>query len=345
MAQIDLNQPTHYAVLGVDEDASERDIRVAYRGLIRQVHPDSPDGDEKKAATVNAAFQVLSNPDLRFLYDQDLKQARLAARGDSRDTGQKSGSGATGYCSSGRGTPESEPVLSESDLAVKLVGPSGVRREGPSELVGWVVTGMLVAVTLAVNIAFVVWLNNITLSTDHPFEFVSVNVMQWVSWFVAPGAALAVFSEEFRWFAKFIVVSGLLLAAGVQFFPWFEFGFGGDRAMTHVGGILLLAFLGLLGAVILRWLWGWINRTPLPETQYTLNDFLADFGHHTLLYVPSYIPASAQRTRVEAVDVRTGEQCSVDVWLQDGHFSSRPWLVAVNKNGLEVSRIECFLLS
>ncbi|MBF4549311.1 J domain-containing protein [Pseudoclavibacter sp. VKM Ac-2888] len=67
---------THYEVLGVDENASEADIKRAFRGLIRQLHPDTGGNDPARAALVTEAFDVLSRPDSRYLYDADLRQAR-----------------------------------------------------------------------------------------------------------------------------------------------------------------------------------------------------------------------------------------------------------------------------
>lgn len=67
---------THYEVLGVDENASEADIKRAFRGLIRQLHPDTGGNDPERAALVTEAFDVLSRPDSRYLYDADLRHAR-----------------------------------------------------------------------------------------------------------------------------------------------------------------------------------------------------------------------------------------------------------------------------
>lgn len=67
---------THYEVLGVDENAREADIKRAFRGLIRQLHPDTGGNDPARAALVTEAFDVLSRPDSRYLYDADRRQAR-----------------------------------------------------------------------------------------------------------------------------------------------------------------------------------------------------------------------------------------------------------------------------
>ncbi|MEW5847304.1 MAG: J domain-containing protein [Myxococcota bacterium] len=62
-----------YATLGVPKSASEQDIRRAYRKLAKRYHPDVNAGDkaaEERFKEVNAAYEVLSNPDKRKLYDE-----------------------------------------------------------------------------------------------------------------------------------------------------------------------------------------------------------------------------------------------------------------------------------
>lgn len=61
----------HYAVLGVERNASGDDIRSAYRKLARQYHPDvnaSPDAAQRFKA-VTEAYEVLSDPQKRQRYD------------------------------------------------------------------------------------------------------------------------------------------------------------------------------------------------------------------------------------------------------------------------------------
>lgn len=63
----------YYAILGVKRNASEKEIRQAYRRLARELHPDLHPGDkqaEQRFKEVNEAYQVLSNPENRKKYDQ-----------------------------------------------------------------------------------------------------------------------------------------------------------------------------------------------------------------------------------------------------------------------------------
>lgn len=61
----------HYQVLGVSRDASEDEIKKAYRKLARQLHPDVNPGEEaaEKFKEVTHAYDVLSNADSRRRYD------------------------------------------------------------------------------------------------------------------------------------------------------------------------------------------------------------------------------------------------------------------------------------
>lgn len=63
----------YYKTLGLPRDADEKALRGAYRKLARQHHPDLNPGDkgaEERFKEVNEAFEVLSDPDKRKLYDR-----------------------------------------------------------------------------------------------------------------------------------------------------------------------------------------------------------------------------------------------------------------------------------
>src|SRR4029079_10526834 len=63
----------YYTVLGVNRDASEEDIRKAYRKLAMKHHPDrNPDdkASEDKFKEAKEAYEVLTDPKKRPAYDQ-----------------------------------------------------------------------------------------------------------------------------------------------------------------------------------------------------------------------------------------------------------------------------------
>jgi curved DNA-binding protein len=62
----------YYEVLGVPRDASEEDIRRAYRKLARQYHPDvnKDPGAEDRFKELSEAYEVLRDPEKRQRYDQ-----------------------------------------------------------------------------------------------------------------------------------------------------------------------------------------------------------------------------------------------------------------------------------
>ncbi len=62
----------YYEVLGVEHDATDEDIKRAFRRLAMQYHPDRnrEDGAEAKFKEINEAYSVLSDPDKRSAYDR-----------------------------------------------------------------------------------------------------------------------------------------------------------------------------------------------------------------------------------------------------------------------------------
>jgi len=58
----------YYTILGVNRNASQDDIKKAYRKLAMAHHPDRG-GDHNKFAEINSAYDTLSDPAKRQQYD------------------------------------------------------------------------------------------------------------------------------------------------------------------------------------------------------------------------------------------------------------------------------------
>ncbi|MEZ2414709.1 DnaJ C-terminal domain-containing protein [Muriicola sp. E247] len=68
-----MNFIDYYKILGVSKNASQADIKKAYRKLARKYHPDVNPGDkeaERKFKEINEAHEVLSNSENRVKYDE-----------------------------------------------------------------------------------------------------------------------------------------------------------------------------------------------------------------------------------------------------------------------------------
>jgi curved DNA-binding protein len=90
----------YYKILGLDKNATEKQIKSAYRKLARNYHPDlnpNDEGAKQKFQQVNEANEVLSDPEKRKKYDQygkdwehaeAFEQARKA-RAESGGPGQR----------------------------------------------------------------------------------------------------------------------------------------------------------------------------------------------------------------------------------------------------------------
>ncbi len=63
-------QKDYYKILGVERNATEEDIKKAYRKLAHEHHPDKKGGDAERFKTINEAYQVLSSKEKRAQYDR-----------------------------------------------------------------------------------------------------------------------------------------------------------------------------------------------------------------------------------------------------------------------------------
>lgn len=67
---------THYEILGVSKNATQEEIKEAYKELVKKYHPDVYQGDktfaEKKTKEINIAYEILSDPESKSEYDEEI---------------------------------------------------------------------------------------------------------------------------------------------------------------------------------------------------------------------------------------------------------------------------------
>ena len=72
------DQINYYEVLGVSREASQAEIRNAYRALAKLRHPDHPGGSAEEFSRLQEANAVLSDPNRRRKHDEAIDLAHAA---------------------------------------------------------------------------------------------------------------------------------------------------------------------------------------------------------------------------------------------------------------------------
>lgn len=114
----------YYKIMGVSRDASEKEIKMAYRRLARKYHPDlnKDSGAKEQFQAVGEAYEVLKDSEKRKAYDE----GRLHQQAQSESPGyqQTYNTGDFGFNSQGEGF--------DADLFEALFGQRGAHfRQGP----------------------------------------------------------------------------------------------------------------------------------------------------------------------------------------------------------------------
>jgi curved DNA-binding protein len=125
----------YYKVLGLDKNATQAEIKKAYRKLARKLHPDLNPNDktaQQKFQQINEANEVLSDPEKRKKYDQygkDWQHADAFEEAKKQQGSQGFGGGFGGqrtYSGGGQGFDESQ----FSDFFESMFGGGGFSRSG-----------------------------------------------------------------------------------------------------------------------------------------------------------------------------------------------------------------------
>lgn len=72
----------YYRILCIRENASQEEIKAAYRNLLKKVHPDRNNSRDATHRTreVSEAYSALSCPESRLTHDEELKAAGLSSK-------------------------------------------------------------------------------------------------------------------------------------------------------------------------------------------------------------------------------------------------------------------------
>jgi tetratricopeptide (TPR) repeat protein len=87
-------QVTLYDTLGVERDASDEDVRRAFRRLALKYHPDRFAGDQRAEAEerfqgITEAFNVLSHPESRDSYDKEISHGTDVKKMDAKEISRR----------------------------------------------------------------------------------------------------------------------------------------------------------------------------------------------------------------------------------------------------------------
>ncbi len=117
----------YYAVLGVDRNAPDKEIKSAYRRLARKHHPDVNPGDKSSETLfkeINAAHDVLSDPEKRRKYDKYGDNWEHADEIERMQRQQRGSGGGIRYTTAG---PDLGADFDISDIFGGIFGGNGRR--------------------------------------------------------------------------------------------------------------------------------------------------------------------------------------------------------------------------
>jgi DnaJ-class molecular chaperone len=122
-----------YVTLGVPKNASDDDIRRAFRKLAKEFHPDIASGNEERFKKISSAYEIIGDADKRRAYDR----GEIDARGDPRHPGfRQYARGARAGAGAGNGAAGGFDEFGFGDIFSDIFGGAGQRAGARGNFVG-----------------------------------------------------------------------------------------------------------------------------------------------------------------------------------------------------------------
>lgn len=102
-----------YSVLQVPRQAANDAIKSAYRKLAKKYHPDAHPGDkecEARFKEITEAYTILSDPEKRRKYDEELEKAQAGGKKKEGTAGRQNNANAGAYAGMGQGKVDFQDI-------------------------------------------------------------------------------------------------------------------------------------------------------------------------------------------------------------------------------------------
>lgn len=202
-----------YELLGVRPDASPAEVKAGYRAAMRKFHPDVG-GSDVQAALFQRAYEVLSDPQKRRVYDEQQRAGSSTSREPDADRGRSSAEAASTWgvddvwvddqAPPRPGSPPREPAPDSVPTSPSgSTTAAGVRQVVPA----------FNAVRLPYGVAAAIW------GASWLVTLVYMSATGWNGFAVASVAVVGVLALPWHWFDRIPTIRiGAIVAAAVVAF-------------------------------------------------------------------------------------------------------------------------------